>query len=89
MFTVKSSEGRGTMVRITDIDPQGRAAKAGVLSGDTLVSINGNEICDVLDYRFYLAESHIPCRSCVATAPIPWRSVRVFTTTSALILKRP
>ncbi|MBR6726736.1 MAG: DUF512 domain-containing protein [Clostridia bacterium] len=47
------------MVRITDIDPQGRAAKAGVLSGDTLVSINGNEICDVLDYRFYLAESHI------------------------------
>ena len=44
------------MVRITDIDPCGRAAKAGVQAGDMLVSINGNEICDVLDYRFYLAE---------------------------------
>ncbi|MBE6702428.1 MAG: DUF512 domain-containing protein [Ruminococcaceae bacterium] len=47
------------MVRITDIDPNGRAAKAGILSGDTLVSINGNSIADVLDYRFYLAEKTI------------------------------
>ena len=47
------------MVRITDIDPNGRAAKAGVLAGDTLVSINGNEINDVLDYRFYLAEASV------------------------------
>lgn len=30
--------------------------RAGVLPGDELVSINGNEIIDVLDYRFYLAE---------------------------------
>ena len=44
------------MVRITEIDPNGRAAKAGVQVGDTLVSINGNAIDDVLDYRFYLAE---------------------------------
>lgn len=29
-------------------------AKAGVLNGDILVSINGNEIFDVLDYRFYI-----------------------------------
>ena len=29
------------------------AAKAGIKSGDTLVSINGNDIMDVLDYRFY------------------------------------
>ena len=47
------------MVKITDIDPKGRAAKVGVMSGDILVSINGNEINDVLDYRFYLAEKHI------------------------------
>ena len=28
-------------------------------TGDTLVSINGNDIADVLDYRFYLAESRV------------------------------
>ena len=30
--------------------------KAGILAGDILVSINGNKIRDVLDYRFYLTE---------------------------------
>ena len=29
------------------------AHKAGIRSGDTLLSIDGNEIVDVLDYRFY------------------------------------
>ena len=29
------------------------AYKAGIRDGDTLVSIDGNEIVDVLDYRFY------------------------------------
>ena len=29
------------------------AFKVGIKSGDTLVSINGNDIMDVLDYRFY------------------------------------
>ena len=33
--------------------------KAGILAGDTLVSINGNKIRDVLDYRFYLTESRV------------------------------
>ena len=47
------------MVKITSIDQRGRAAKAGALSGDILISINGNQINDVLDYRFYLAEKHI------------------------------
>ena len=47
------------MVKITDVSPRSRAAKAGALAGDILVSINGNEINDVLDYRFYLAEKHI------------------------------
>ena len=30
-----------------------KAQKARMKSGDMLVSINGNEIMDVLDYRFY------------------------------------
>ncbi len=36
-----------------------RAYKAGVSAGDTLISINGNSIKDVLDYRFYLTERRI------------------------------
>ncbi len=43
------------MVLITDVFPKSRAAKAGIIAGDTLVSINGREINDVLDYRFHLA----------------------------------
>ena len=44
------------MVKITDVEKNSRAAKRGILPGDTLVKINGNEINDVLDYRFYLTE---------------------------------
>lgn len=47
------------MVRITAVLENSRAERAGVQNGDMLVSINGNEIADVLDYRFYLAESCI------------------------------
>ena len=47
------------MVRITDVLPRSRAEKAGILAGDILLSINGNEINDVLDYRFYLANCKI------------------------------
>ena len=44
------------MVKIISVCDGSRAMRAGVLSGDILVSINGHEIIDVLDYRFYLAE---------------------------------
>ena len=47
------------MVRIFDVLPHSSAAGAGILPGDTLVAINGNEIEDVLDYRFYLAEGSV------------------------------
>ena len=47
------------MVKITDVFPKSRAAKAGIKAGDTLVSINGKEINDVLDYRFHLANKDI------------------------------
>ena len=43
------------MVKITDVLPNSRAQKAGIIAGDILVSINKKEINDVLDYRFYLA----------------------------------
>ena len=47
------------MVRITEVLPHSRAEKAGITPEDILISINGKEIHDVLDYRFYLAEKKI------------------------------
>ena len=47
------------MVTVTEVLQGSRAAKAGIKTGDVLVSINGNEINDVLDYRFYLADTNI------------------------------
>ncbi len=47
------------MVRITDVLPHSRAQKAGICAGDVLISINKKEINDVLDYRFYLADTSI------------------------------
>ena len=44
------------MVKITGVEPRSLAAKKRIKSGDVLVSVNGNEINDVLDYRFYLTE---------------------------------
>lgn len=47
------------MVKITEVAKNSRAAKKGVLAGDVLVSINGREISDVLDYRFFLTNTEI------------------------------
>ena len=47
------------MVKITSVETASRAEKHGILAGDVLVSINDNEINDVLDYRFYLTERSV------------------------------
>ena len=47
------------MVKIESVEPHSRAARAGIAADDILVSINENEICDVLDYRFYLTERRV------------------------------
>ena len=47
------------MVTITDVVKGSLAARAGVRAGDILISVNGHDIRDVLDYRFYLAESRL------------------------------
>ena len=44
-------------VEVTGLDRHGHAERAGVIAGDILISINGHEIEDVLDYMFYAAES--------------------------------
>lgn len=40
-------------VKIFDVTTGSHADKAGIKKGETLFSINSNEIVDVLDYRFY------------------------------------
>ena len=47
------------MVKITKVYAGSRADKHGIKAGDTLTHINENEINDVLDYRFYLAEREV------------------------------
>ena len=47
------------MVLITEVEKGSPAERHGILPGDGLVSINGNGIADVLDYRFYLCEKKL------------------------------
>lgn len=47
------------MVKIKDVTRGSYAARCGIKSGDVLISVNGNEINDVLDYRFYLTECEV------------------------------
>ncbi len=47
------------MVTITHVAKASRAYRAGIEAGDKLIAINGNEINDVLDYRFYLTDTKI------------------------------
>ena len=49
-------------VRITSVEPGSPARRARIHKGDTLISINGNAITDVLDYRFYMTDEHL--KSC-------------------------
>ena len=47
------------MVKIISVDANSRAQKVGMRENDIIVSINGREINDVLDYRFHLANRNI------------------------------
>ena len=47
------------MVTVKSVEKGSYAFKAGVLGGDVLVSVNKNEICDVLDYRYYTTEKKL------------------------------
>lgn len=49
-------------VTIASVLDDSIAAKKKIVAGDTLISINGHEIADVLDYRFYLFEPRLTLR---------------------------
>lgn len=46
-------------VRIESVDAGSVCEKHGIKADDVLISINGNEIMDVLDYQFYATESKL------------------------------
>ena len=46
-------------VRITAVTPHSPAARARIKAGDMLAEINGREITDVLDYRFYIPDTKL------------------------------
>ncbi|MBR6769539.1 MAG: PDZ domain-containing protein [Clostridia bacterium] len=47
------------MVTVKSVDPRSLAEKAGLQAGDILISVNENEIRDVLDYRYYITERYL------------------------------
>ena len=47
------------MVTVKSVNTGSPAEKAGVKSGDILLSVDGHDIKDVLDYRFYITEPEI------------------------------
>lgn len=44
------------MVLIASVEQGSPAFEAGIKKGDILCKINGHDICDVLDYRFYMTD---------------------------------
>lgn len=46
-------------VVISAVEKHSVAARAGICAGDVLVSLNGHEIMDVLDYRFFETERRV------------------------------
>ncbi|MCD4651350.1 MAG: DUF512 domain-containing protein [Candidatus Cloacimonetes bacterium] len=46
-------------LKITAVYPGSQAAEAGILPDDIILTINSNHVRDVLDYRFYSAESEL------------------------------
>ena len=47
------------MVEVLGVTPGSIAERAGISAGDYIISINGEKVSDVLDYRFYLTEKKV------------------------------
>ena len=47
------------MLEIADVLPEGTAARHGLAPGDKLVSINGNDVRDSIDYQFLISDERL------------------------------
>ncbi|MBQ2677185.1 MAG: DUF512 domain-containing protein [Clostridia bacterium] len=52
------------MVTVTGVQPFSIAEKAGIKAGESIVSVNKNNITDLLDYRFYCTEKKLNVLVC-------------------------
>ena len=55
----KEKGGNGMSAVIKSVEPGSYAEEHGIKSGCTLLKINGHDIVDVLDYRFYMMEQKV------------------------------
>ena len=62
-------------VIIKDVEAKSPAARARIKAGDTLLAINGRDVNDVLDYRFFIPDSKLTVT--VLTAKGKERTVRI------------
>lgn len=51
--------GRKSVIRVKAVLQNSIAEEAGIVAGDLLISINGNEISDVFDYRYFTTEEYL------------------------------
>ena len=58
-------------VKIDGVAEKSRAQRAGIRPGDVLVTINGHEIVDVLDYRFFETERELRFRPGAGRRALP------------------
>jgi putative radical SAM enzyme (TIGR03279 family) len=47
------------LIEIVDILPGSTAAGLGLETGDVIVSINSKDVCDIIDYRFFVADERV------------------------------
>ncbi len=52
------------MIEVVDVDPHGVGAGRDIRRGDTIVSVNGIAVNDVIDYRFLVAEERVRIQLC-------------------------
>ena len=52
-YAARAKEEQQMSTIITSVDRHSPAERAGIAAGEQLLTINGHEIIDVLDYRFY------------------------------------
>ena len=52
------------MVTVKQVEKNSIASKAGFIDGDVIISVNGDEINDVLDYRYYTTERKMTVSVC-------------------------
>ena len=75
------------MVTVYGIVPGSEADRLGIKVGDKLYTVNGSEINDVLDYRFYLTDKRSYFPSNVTVKNIKLKYTRKCTPISDLSLK--